>query len=329
MTKPASENRPASPPATFSLAGYKPLVISGAILVAVGLFVGLHTEPMPLGWDSYARWGAPSSNAIWNGAVWGLVTSSFVHLASWHLAFNLYWFWIVGRKIEFECGRLFTLFLLLTAAFASAVAEVSIGGNTGIGLSGVVYAFVGFIWVSARFDARFQAFISRKLLWGFLGWLLLCMVLTLNNVWQVGNAGHIGGLAWGAAIAWLHTRRPAWRYGLVAVSLGLMSVPILWAPWSVGWLSNRAYNLHMANNLPAAKHCYQLVLAKDSANEFAHQNLALIQLVELGQQARQAFEAGDLAQGKRLCQQMVRLEPTNEWALAMLAADAAPKMLRE
>ena len=329
MTKPAPATRPDSPPATFSLAGYKPVVISAAILAAVALFVGLHTEPTPLDWASYTRWGAPSSKAIWNGAVWGLVTSSFVHLASWHLAFNLYWFWIVGRKIEFERGPLFTLFLLLTAAFASSVAEVSFGGNTGIGLSGVVYAFVGFIWVGARFDARFQAFMSSRLLWSFLGWLVLCVVLTLNDVWQVGNAGHIGGLAWGAALAWLGTRRRAWRYGLVAGCLGLMSVPILWAPWSVGWLSNRAYNLHVANDLPVAKHYYQLVLAKDSANEFAHQNLALIQVVELGQQARNAFEAGDLALGKRLCQQMVRLEPTNEWALAMLAADAAPKMLRE
>jgi membrane associated rhomboid family serine protease len=31
----------------------------------------------------------PGAVAIWAGAVWGLVTSAFVHVAWWHIVFNL------------------------------------------------------------------------------------------------------------------------------------------------------------------------------------------------------------------------------------------------
>ncbi len=308
------------PPVTFTLTGYKPLIISVASVVAIALFCGLNTESLPLTWDAYARWGAPSAAAIWQGAVWGLVTSSFVHLAVWHLGFNLYWFWILGRKIEFEQGPLFTLGFLLSAAFATEVGELAVAGATGIGLSGVVYAMVGFIVVRAQSDERFRGFLAPRLIRLFGGWLLLCVALTVSKVFPVGNAGHFAGLGWGMALGWLQTRPIRPRYGVAALLLAVLSVPVWWAPWSVGWLSTRAYALHAANRLGEAKSYYHQILQRDSANQFARANLKGIKIFELSKQAQQAFEKGQLAQGKQLCQQVLRLEPTNAWASAMVRA---------
>ena len=314
---------PDGPPASFTLSGYKPLVVSGAALVAIALFCGLNTERLPLTWEAYGRWGAPSAAAIWNGAIWGLVSSSFVHLAIWHLGFNLYWFWILGRKIEFEMGRGFTLGLLLSAAFATGVGELALADTTGIGLSGVVYALVGFIVVRARYDSRFRGFLVPRVVRLFMVWLLLCVLLTASNVLPVGNAGHFAGLAWGAFVAWLHTKRPLRRYGLGALVLGALSIPVWWAPWSVGWLSNRAYSLHAASQLGQAKQYYRLILQRDSANQFAQANLKIIKVFELSKQAQQAYEQGQLARGRQLCQQILRVEPANAWAQAMLQAGTA------
>lgn len=324
MEPTVTETLPGSPPASFTLSGYKPLVISSASVLAIGLFCGLNAESLPLTWAAYGRWGAPSSAAIWSGAAWGLISSSFVHLAIWHLVFNLYWFWIFGRKVEFERGRWFTLGLLLSAAFATGVGELALGDATGIGLSGVVYALVGFIFVSARYDSRFRGFLAPRLVWSFAIWLLICVLLTVSKVFPVGNAGHFAGLAWGAFVAWLQTQRSLRRYGLGALALGVLSIPVYWAPWSVGWLSSRAYSLHEANKLAEAKRYYNLILQRDSANQFAQANLRNITVFELGKQAQQAFEKGQLAQGQQLCQQILRLEPANAWAQAMVQAGTAP-----
>ncbi len=290
----------------------------------MGLFCGLNTESLPLTWEAYGRWGAPSAAAIWDGAIWGLISSSFVHLAIWHLVFNLYWFWILGRKVEFEMGRGFTLGLLLSAAFAAGVGELAAADTTGIGLSGVVYALVGFLVVSARYDSRFRGFLAPRLVRLFMVWLLLCVVLTVSEVFPVGNAGHFAGLGWGAFVAWLQTKRPLRRYGLGALVLGVLSVPVWWAPWSVGWLSSRAYALHAANQLGKAKPYYRLILERDSANQFAQANLKMIKVFELSKQAQQAYEQGQLARGQQLCQQILQLEPANDWAQAMVQAGTAP-----
>ena len=311
---------PYRPPATFTLSGYKPLVISMASLIAIGLCCGLNSEKLPLTWAAYARWGAPSPVTIWNGAAWGLITSSFVHLAIWHLGFNLYWFWIIGRKIEFEMGRLFTLGLLLSAAFVTGVAELAFAATTGIGLSGVVYALVGFLVVRARYDDRFRGFLAPRLVRLFGGWLLLCVVFTLTKLFPVGNAGHFAGLGWGAVVGWLYTKRPGRRYGLGALLLAGLSIPVFWAPWSVSWLSSRAYALHTANHLAEAKQYYHLILQRDATNQFAQVNLKHINVFELSQRAQQAFEKGQLGQGRQLCQQILHLEPTNAWASAMIQA---------
>ncbi|MBF9143894.1 rhomboid family intramembrane serine protease [Hymenobacter properus] len=313
---------PYAPPATFTLKGYKPWVVTGAALVAIVLFCGLNTEATPVTWESYARWGAPSSVDILNGAYWGLISSNFVHLAFWHLGFNLYWFWILGRKIEFEQGAGFMAVLLLTAAFVSSTAEFALGQSTGMGLSGVVYAFFGFIFTSGLTNSRYAGFLVSKLVWQFVGWLFFCLLLTATNVWQVGNAAHFAGLAWGAAVAWLYQRRKAVRYGLGILVLAGLSVPLFWAPWSVLWLSNKAYTAHTANDVPMARHYYRLILQKEPANQFALSNLNFLRIDELSKQAELAFKQQQIPKAQQLCRQILKLQPANEWALAMLSASA-------
>src|SRR5205814_10297572 len=45
---------------------------------------------------------APPPFLIWGGAVWGLATSAFVHLAWWHILFNMLCARDFGRAVEPE-----------------------------------------------------------------------------------------------------------------------------------------------------------------------------------------------------------------------------------
>src|SRR5678815_297016 len=51
-------------------------------------------------WDILARWGYLPPHRIWEGAWWSLVSSAVIHLALWHVAFNVYWLWELDGAAE-------------------------------------------------------------------------------------------------------------------------------------------------------------------------------------------------------------------------------------
>jgi membrane associated rhomboid family serine protease len=60
---------------------------------------------------------APQPLLVWAGSVWGLETSAFVHLAWWHLLFNMLCARDFGRAVEPDIGgRRYVAFILAAAA---------------------------------------------------------------------------------------------------------------------------------------------------------------------------------------------------------------------
>src|SRR5688500_18062279 len=68
------------------------------------IFVALSVQDDAASWESLARFGYLPANSIWEGDYWALVTSAFVHLALWHLVFNVYWLWVLGSHMERAIG---------------------------------------------------------------------------------------------------------------------------------------------------------------------------------------------------------------------------------
>src|SRR5947209_4333680 len=60
-------------------------------LVACGLcaliFLGLFNERNPNSWETLAKWGCYPPAKIYSGAIWAFITSAFVHVEPWHVAF--------------------------------------------------------------------------------------------------------------------------------------------------------------------------------------------------------------------------------------------------
>ncbi|HEV8232285.1 MAG TPA: rhomboid family intramembrane serine protease [Thermoanaerobaculia bacterium] len=224
----------------------KPWLTWAAAAVCIVVYAGAGLRGEAPSWDTLAMWGAPPPQAIWGGAYWALITSVFVHLALWHLAFNLYWLWILGRTLERSIGSLRWLGLFLGAAIVSSGVELGASGSTGIGLSGVIYAIFGFMWVAKRSYPAFSRVVTRQTVWLFIGWLIGCVLATVLRVWNVGNAAHISGLALGLTTGAAFVRRPDSAGPKTAVALLLVGsvVPLFWCPWSFQWVAAKGYEAH-------------------------------------------------------------------------------------
>jgi membrane associated rhomboid family serine protease len=246
-----------------------PFVTFLACAACIVTFLGLQAEPNNETWPALRKWGYYPPDEIWAGAYWAFVTSVFVHLAVWHMAFNVYWLFVLGTRMERAIGSLpFAAFFLAAAIFSSA-AEFAFDGSTGIGASGVAYALFGFMWLNRNRVQEFRELLTPKLVRWFLIWLIGCVVATWTGVWEVGNAAHIAGLLFGAGIA-ARTVYPV-RRKLITYALsvaGVLSlVPLFWAPWCYEWTSVQALRAHEKADTAAAIKWYRrsMELGQDKA----------------------------------------------------------------
>ena len=278
-----------------------------ACVACVAVFGGLVFEPDHESWQTLSKWGYLPPDRIRNGAYWALLSSVFVHIALWHVAFNLYWLYKLGAPLERAIGSIRWLVFFILAAVVSSGWEFGLTDTTGIGASGVVYAIFGFMWMARK---RFQGFnesLDQRTIFWFVVWLLGCVALTLSHVWAVGNAAHISGLAFGlvaGAYVVCERRRRLFLSGL-AVLVVCAVLPLFWAPWSADWTSYEGVRAHERGDYRSAVKWYQrslrlgqdkvwcwsnLALAYDALEEQTHYNEAIKILRGIDKQAASKIE---------------------------------------
>ncbi len=132
------------------------------------------------------------------------MTSIFPHLDILHLAFNLYWLWILGTPVERIYGhaKTFLLFLLLAVGSNSLDFAFDRGG---VGLSGVGYGLFGLLCVVSDRDERFRRTIDQRTVKLFIGWFVICIITTITHTFVVANVAHGAGAVLGALIGFAIT----------------------------------------------------------------------------------------------------------------------------
>jgi membrane associated rhomboid family serine protease len=124
------------------------------------------------------------------GEWWRLITSAFLHASILHIAFNMYFLWLVGSAVEQALGRgRFLLVYFVSALAGSAGALVHTPARPVVGASGALFGILGAALVLERqrnyvLGGSAAALIVINLILGF----------TLSNI-SIG--GHIGGLIGG------------------------------------------------------------------------------------------------------------------------------------
>lgn len=136
--------------------------------------------------------------------LWRWVTHAVLHFSVSHIVFNLLWWWQFGGDIEQRLGtaRLVKIFAL--SAVLSGAGQFWVEGANFGGLSGVVYALVGYVWVFSKQVPTIGLNISPSMMIFLLIWLVLGFV---QPFMAIANTAHVIGLLSGLGLAWIDSRR--------------------------------------------------------------------------------------------------------------------------
>lgn len=254
-----------------------PLLTAMACAACVVLFIIINAGDMSRVGLRVEHLGAVPAERIWAGEWWGLFTSVFVHIEIWHVAFNVYWLWILGGAVEKQLGSMwFTGFFIAAAWVSSGIQFLT--GHLGIGMSGVAYALFGFVWMARYRYLPFRTVVSERTAGMFIVWFVLCFFLDATGAMRIGNGAHAGGLVFGVLVSWCLTRKPqrtligAGMVVLVALSI----VPLFGIPWSGEWTANQAMKAMKSKDYESAVKWLRNSLAKGEDPEWGWHNLAEI-----------------------------------------------------
>jgi GlpG protein len=143
----------------------------------------------------------PRSWFFYDGAIniWRFISPIFLHFGIEHLIFNSLSFWYLGSMLERNTGRLFFLGLIVVLASISNVSQLISDGPLFGGLSGVVYGFIGFLFLYKKFIKDLN--IPKGLPVFAVVWMLLGMTDILASIGfgSMANTAHLSGLLAGLA----------------------------------------------------------------------------------------------------------------------------------
>jgi len=137
------------------------------------------------------------------GEVWRLVTPIFIHFGIIHLLFNMMWLMDLGRMIEVNKSSWFLLLFVGVIAVLSNTAQFYMSGPRFGGMSGVVYALLGYVWMQSRFNPWSGFVLHSMTVQMMLIWFVLCLFGLVGNI---ANTTHTVGLVVGVAWGYLEAR---------------------------------------------------------------------------------------------------------------------------
>jgi membrane associated rhomboid family serine protease len=154
-----------------------------------------------------------------DGEWWRLLSPVLVHGSLLHLAFNMYFLYLVGPLVEQVYGSArFLVLYLLTAATASLASYLLGGPGVSVGASGALFGLCGVLLVGRVLHRPALQGQQRAMMSQIGGLVVINLVLGfgLNTFGgNIDNFAHLGGLAGGL---WL---------GLLIPPIGARELPIL------------------------------------------------------------------------------------------------------
>jgi len=255
-----------------------PLVTPLLAAACVAIFIWLQRADTHE-WEVLRKVGLLKPSEIWDGQYWGLFSSALVHWDFLHIAFNLYWLWVLGQCLERTIGSLRFLAFCALAAAVSSMMQMSLGaGGGGHGFSGVGYALFGFMWLARARYPEFGQIVHKRVVELLVAWFFICIIMTELDIMQIANLAHFGGFLTGAALAGIVVHGKWFRQSIAGLVLlvAFTITSLFWAPWSVDWLSNQAYRAHRNGDLDEAHSYYTRLIDRDPNNAWAYLNRSMV-----------------------------------------------------
>ncbi len=175
-------------------------------LIALSCFVSVITWfgdfYTPLSWFYY------DSTLISHGQIWRLITPIFLHFPAMgiifaHLAFNMIWLYQFGEMIEHYDNSRFLLLLVIASGIISNVAQAQFTDGLFGGMSGVVYALLGYLFVVKKLIPYYPARIPDNIAYFLIGFMVLATTGLFGNI---ANTAHIVGFIVGIGFAFIQKK---------------------------------------------------------------------------------------------------------------------------
>lgn len=135
--------------------------------------------------------------------VWRYFTHALMHFSVLHILFNLLWWWYLGGAVEKRLGSGKLIVITLISALLSGYVQHKFSGPWFGGLSGVVYALMGYAWLRGEREPESGIYMQRGLITFALIWLIAGWFDLFGM--SIANGAHVTGLAVGLAMAFADT----------------------------------------------------------------------------------------------------------------------------
>ena len=174
----------------FSESGTFTILVSAVCIVLfLAQLLGFGSFLLPLMMHDFS-FADPSS---W----YKLVTPALLHGGFMHIAFNLAMWIYLGGRIEKNLSLLHLVLLFMLGTVIPNYLQYALYGPNFVGLSGVVFALVGYAWMVSLSQRRIYGALGLPS--GFMGFSIVWIMfgLLFPNFFNMANGAHIGGIAIG------------------------------------------------------------------------------------------------------------------------------------
>jgi GlpG protein len=176
-------------------------------LLVIAVCIAVYLLLLFAGVNSVMDWLAFPADDSQYGEIWRWLTPAFIHFSLMHISFNLVLWWSIGGELEIRLGSAKLLQILLISGLISNGAQAFFDGPNFGGLSGVVYALVGYAWLLGEKAPQLGIQLNRAIMIASVLWLFVGYFDILDP--PMANTAHLSGLVVGLALALWDSKRLA------------------------------------------------------------------------------------------------------------------------
>lgn len=142
-------------------------------------------------------YGVLSGEAVRNGEIYRLITGPFLHADNWHLVFNMYALFMIGKQLESFFGMYkYAIIYFVSAIFGSLLSITVVPDVYSVGASGAIFGLLGSLLF---FGYRYRIYLGTVLRNQIVPLTIINLLLGFTSD-GIDNGAHIGGLIGGILI---------------------------------------------------------------------------------------------------------------------------------